>query len=71
MGTLYRMIKKSLNQGCGGMNKLSIKLFISIIFNIFLTTFKLAGYNSKCFKENIFFFIIKSYYSNGNRGEKW
>jgi hypothetical protein len=52
------MIKKSLNQGCGGMNKLSIKLFISIIFNIFLTTFKLAGYNSKCFKENIFFLLL-------------
>jgi hypothetical protein len=32
---------------------ISRKLFISIIFNIYLTTFKLAGYNSKCFKENI------------------
>jgi hypothetical protein len=24
-----------------------------MIFDIYLTTFKLAGYNSKCFKENI------------------
>jgi hypothetical protein len=30
-----------------------MKLFISIIFDIYLTTFKLAGYNSNCFKENI------------------
>jgi hypothetical protein len=46
----YRMIKKSLDQGCRGINKLSMKLFISIIC---LTTFKLAGYKSKCLKENI------------------
>jgi hypothetical protein len=49
----YRMIKKSLDQGCRGINKLSMKLFTSIIFDIYLTTFKLAGYNSKCLKENI------------------
>jgi hypothetical protein len=47
------MIKKSLDQGCRGINKLSMKLFISIIFDIYFTTFKLASYNSKCFKENI------------------
>jgi hypothetical protein len=47
------MIKKSLDQGCRGINKLSMKLFISIIFDIYFTTFKLAGYNSKYFKENI------------------
>jgi hypothetical protein len=66
------MIKKFLDQGCRGINKLSVKLFMSIIFDIYLTTFKLAGYNSKCFKENIFF-IIESCYRNGNRGEncKW
>jgi hypothetical protein len=64
------MIKKSLDQSSRGINKLSRKLFISMIFDIYLTTFKLAGYNSKCFKENICtIFIIKSYYSNGNRGE--
>jgi hypothetical protein len=39
-----------------------------MIFDIYLTTFKLAGYNSKYFKEHTIF-IIKSYYSNGNRGE--
>jgi hypothetical protein len=50
---MYRMINKSLDQGCRGINRLSMKLFISIIFDISLTTFKLAGYNSKCFKENI------------------
>jgi hypothetical protein len=44
---LYRMIKKFLDQGCRGINKLYMKLFISIIFDIYLTTFKLAGYNSK------------------------
>jgi hypothetical protein len=55
-----------LDQGCRGINKLSMKLFISIIFDIYLTTFKLAGYNSKCFREHKIF-IIKSYYSNGNR----
>jgi hypothetical protein len=55
------MIKKSLDQSCRGINKLSMKLFISIIFDIYLTTFKLAGYNSKCFKENIIFFFVKSY----------
>jgi hypothetical protein len=47
------MIKKSLDQSSRGINKLSRKLFISMIFDIYLTTFKLAGYNSKCFKENI------------------
>jgi hypothetical protein len=52
------MIKKSLDQGCRGINKLSMKLFISIIFDIYLTTFKLAGYDSKCFKENIQFLLI-------------
>jgi hypothetical protein len=36
------MIKKSLDQGCRVINKLSMKLFISIIFDIYLTTFKLA-----------------------------
>jgi hypothetical protein len=41
-----------------GINKLSMKLFVSIIFDIYLTTFKLAGYNSKCFKENIFFLLL-------------
>jgi hypothetical protein len=39
-----------------------------MIFDIYLTTFKLAGYISKYFKEHTIF-IIKSYYSNGNRGE--
>jgi hypothetical protein len=52
------MIKKSLDQGCRGINKLSMKLFISIIFDIYLTTFKLAGYNSKCFKENIKYLLL-------------
>jgi hypothetical protein len=52
------MIKKSLDQGCRGINKLSMKLFIPIIFDIYLTTFKLAGYNSKCFKENINFLLL-------------
>jgi hypothetical protein len=65
-----RMIKKSLDQGCRGINKLSMKLFISIIFDIYLTIFKLAGYNSKCFNENIQFLLLNhNYYSNGNRGE--
>jgi hypothetical protein len=62
------MIKKSLDQGCPGINKLSMKLFISIIFDIYLTTFNFAGYNSKCFREHKIF-IIKSYCSNGNRGD--
>jgi hypothetical protein len=35
-----------------------MKLFVSIIFDIYLTTFNLAGYNSKCFKENIFFLLL-------------
>jgi hypothetical protein len=52
------MIKKSLDQGCRGINKLSMKLFISIIFDIYLTIFKVAGYNSKCFKENIKFLLL-------------
>jgi hypothetical protein len=52
------MTKKSVDQGCRGINKLSMKLFISIIFDINLTTFKLAGYNSKCFKENINFLLL-------------
>jgi hypothetical protein len=29
-----------------------------MIFEIYLTTFKLAGYNSKCFKENIQFLLL-------------
>jgi hypothetical protein len=33
-------------------------IFISMIFDIYLTTFKLAGYNSKCFKENIQFLLL-------------
>jgi hypothetical protein len=52
------MIKKSLDQGCRVINKLSMKLFISIICDIYLTTFKLAGYISKCFKENIQFLLL-------------
>jgi hypothetical protein len=28
------------------------------LFQLFLTTFKLAGYNSKCFKENIQFLLL-------------
>jgi hypothetical protein len=52
---IVHMIKKSLDQSCRGINKLSRKLFISIIFDTYLTTFKLAGYNSKCFKKNIQF----------------
>jgi hypothetical protein len=52
------MIKKSLDQSSCGINKLSRKLFISMIFDIYLTTFKLAGYNSKCFKENIQFLLL-------------
>jgi hypothetical protein len=48
------MIKKSLDESSRGINKLSRKLFISMIFDIYLTTFKLAGYNSKSFKENIY-----------------
>jgi hypothetical protein len=51
-------IKKSLDQGCREINKLSMKLFISIIFDIYFTTFKLAGYNSKCFKGNIKFLLL-------------
>jgi hypothetical protein len=44
---------------------------ISIIFDIYLTTFKLAGYNSKCFKENINFLLLNhTMYGNGNRREK-
>jgi hypothetical protein len=52
------MVKKSLDQSSRGINKLSRKLFISMIFDIYLTTFKLAGYNSKCFKENIQFLLL-------------
>jgi hypothetical protein len=52
------MIKKSVDQSSRGINKLSRKLFISMIFDIYLTTFKLAGYNSKCFKENIQFLLL-------------
>jgi hypothetical protein len=52
------MIKKSVDQSSLGINKLSRKLFISMIFDIYLTTFKLAGYNSKCFKENIQFLLL-------------
>jgi hypothetical protein len=52
------MIKKSLDQSSRGINKLSRKLFISMIFDIYLTTFKLAGYNSKCFKKNIQFLLL-------------
>jgi hypothetical protein len=64
------MIKKSLDQSRRGINKLSMKLFISIIFDIYLTTFKLAGYNSKyLFQREHKIFIIKSYYSNGDRRE--
>jgi hypothetical protein len=66
---VYRMIKKSLDQSYRGINKLCMKFFISITFDIHLTTFKLSDYNSKCFKENIFFSIIKSNCSNGNRGD--
>jgi hypothetical protein len=29
-----------------------------MIFDIYLTTFKLAGLNSKCFKENIQFLLL-------------
>jgi hypothetical protein len=61
------MIKKSLDLVCRGINKLSMELFISIIFDIYLTTFML-GYNSNCFKENINFLFL-NHYSNGNRGE--
>jgi hypothetical protein len=52
------MIKKSMDQSSRGINKLSRKLLISMIFDIYLTTFKLAGYNSKCFKENIQFLLL-------------
>jgi hypothetical protein len=52
------MIKKFLDQSSRGINKLSRKLLISMIFDIYLTTFKLAGYNSKCFKENIQFLLL-------------
>jgi hypothetical protein len=52
------MIKKSLDQSSRGINKLSRKLFISMIFNIYLTTFKFAGYNFKCFTENIQFLLL-------------
>jgi hypothetical protein len=56
---MHRMIKKSLDQGCREINKLSMKLFISIIFNIiYLTTFKLAGCHSKYLKENIQFLLL-------------
>jgi hypothetical protein len=56
---MHRMIKKSLDQSCREINKPSMKLFISIIFNIiYLTTFKLAGYHSKCLKENIQFLLL-------------
>jgi hypothetical protein len=45
-------------------------LFIAIIFDIYLTTFKLAGYNSKCFKENINFLLLNhTTEPNRNRGE--
>jgi hypothetical protein len=57
-GIDYSMIKKSLDQSSRGINKLSGKLFISMICDIYLTTFKLAGYNSKCFKENIQFLLL-------------
>jgi hypothetical protein len=63
------MIKKSLDHGCRVINKLSMKLFISIICDIYLTTFKLAGLYFKMFQREHTIFIIKSYYSNGNRGE--
>jgi hypothetical protein len=52
------MIKKSLDQSSRGINKLSRKLFLSMIFDIYLATFKLAGDNSKCFKENIQFLLL-------------
>jgi hypothetical protein len=52
------MIKKSLDQSSRGINKLCRKLFLSMIFDIYLATFKLAGYNSKCFKENIQFLLL-------------
>jgi hypothetical protein len=52
------MIKKFLDQGCRGINKLSMKLFMSIIFDIYLTIFKFQGYNSKCFNENIQFLLL-------------
>jgi hypothetical protein len=36
-----------------------MKLFITIIiFDVYLTTFKLAVYNSKCFKEKITFLLL-------------
>jgi hypothetical protein len=36
-----------------------MKLFITIIiFDFYLTTFKLAVYNSKCFKEKITFLLL-------------
>jgi hypothetical protein len=64
------MIQKSLDQSSRGINKLSRKLFISMIFDIYLTTFKLAGYNSKCFKENIQFLLLNhTTVGSGNRGE--
>jgi hypothetical protein len=56
------MIKKSLDQGCRVINKLSMKLFISFIFDIYLTTFRLAGYISKCFKENIIRLLLNHMY---------
>jgi hypothetical protein len=52
------MIKKFLDQSSRGINKLSRKLFISMIFDIYLTTFKIAGYNLKCFKEDIQFLLL-------------
>jgi hypothetical protein len=54
------MIKKSLDQSSRGINKLSRKLFILMIFDIYLTTFKLAGYNSKCLKEKIQFLLLNN-----------
>jgi hypothetical protein len=61
------MIKKSLDQGCHGINKLRVamKLFTSIIFDIYLTTFNLTGYNSNCFKENIFFLRVLLNHATG------
>jgi hypothetical protein len=56
--SIYSMIKKSLDQSSRGINKLSRKLLISMIFDIYLTTFNFAGYNSKCFKENIQFLLL-------------
>jgi hypothetical protein len=59
---MHRMIKKSLDQGCREINKLSTKLFISIIFNKYylLDNFQVSRLSFKMFEREhkILYYII-------------